>query len=231
MPRKLKTYQTSIGFFDLAISAPSMKAAAEAWGSDTDVFKKGFAKETDDPEIVAATMAKPGVLLRRPVGSNDPSAKMPSYPGSIRSRKRTRGLKPRNQNPSLTASTTKLAKKRHSRSRESRSGARANVEGKRSHERKEGNGASRQSQKRQKRLKKLAELTRLRSKRSTEIVPPLTSGHIPRMRAGEGRRRNWRQHYAGRAINSKVTLHYPRRGPRPALNSMRRIFAALLFIC
>src|SRR5262245_48387334 len=118
-----------------------------------------------------------------------PSAKMPSYPGSIRSRKGNRALKPRNQNPSLTASTTKLAKKRHSRSRESRSGARANVEGKRSHERKEGNGASRQSQKRQKGLKKLAELTRLRSKRSTEIVPPLTSGHIPRMRAGEGRRR------------------------------------------
>jgi hypothetical protein len=46
MPRRLKTYQTSIGFFDLAIAAPSMKAAAEAWGSDTDVFKKGFAKES-----------------------------------------------------------------------------------------------------------------------------------------------------------------------------------------
>jgi colicin import membrane protein len=70
MPRRLKTYQTSLGFFDLAVAAPSMKAAAEAWGSDTDVFKKGFAKETDDPEIVTATMAKPGVLLRRPVGSN-----------------------------------------------------------------------------------------------------------------------------------------------------------------
>ena len=57
-----------------------MKAAAEAWGSDTDVFKKGFAKETDDPKIVAATMAKPGVLLRRPVGSNGPfseNAKLP----------------------------------------------------------------------------------------------------------------------------------------------------------
>ena len=71
MPRRLKTYQTSVGFFDLAIAAPSMKAAAEAWGSDTNVFKKGFAKETNDPKIVAATMAKPGVLLKRPVGSND----------------------------------------------------------------------------------------------------------------------------------------------------------------
>jgi hypothetical protein len=30
MPRKLKTYQTSLGFYDLAIAAPSMKAAVEA---------------------------------------------------------------------------------------------------------------------------------------------------------------------------------------------------------
>jgi hypothetical protein len=41
--RKLKTYQTSVGFFDLAIAAPSMKAAAEALGSHTDVFRRGFA--------------------------------------------------------------------------------------------------------------------------------------------------------------------------------------------
>jgi hypothetical protein len=27
MPRKLKTFQTSLGFYDLAIAAPSMKAA------------------------------------------------------------------------------------------------------------------------------------------------------------------------------------------------------------
>jgi colicin import membrane protein len=80
MPRRLKTYQTSIGFFDLAIAAPSMKAAAQAWGSDTDVFKKGFAKETDDPKIVAATMAKPGVLLKRPVGSNGPFSENAELP-------------------------------------------------------------------------------------------------------------------------------------------------------
>ena len=72
MPRGLKTYRPLSASIDLAIEAPSMKAAAEAWGSDTDVFKKGFAKETDDPKIVAATMAKPGVLLKRPVGSNGP---------------------------------------------------------------------------------------------------------------------------------------------------------------
>jgi hypothetical protein len=71
MARRLKAYQTSSGFFDLAIAAPSMKAAAEAWGSRTNIFKQGFAKETRDPKIVTATMAKPGVVLKRPVGSNE----------------------------------------------------------------------------------------------------------------------------------------------------------------
>jgi colicin import membrane protein len=70
MPRKLKVYKTSIGFYDLAVAAPSMKAAAEAWGSDVDIFKRGFAGETEDGRIVKATMAAPGVVLRRPVGSN-----------------------------------------------------------------------------------------------------------------------------------------------------------------
>jgi hypothetical protein len=69
MARKLKTYQTSLGFFDLAIAAPSMKAALEAWGADSNLFHQGAAKESDDPDVIAATMAKPGVVLRRPVGS------------------------------------------------------------------------------------------------------------------------------------------------------------------
>ena len=69
MARKLKAYQTSLGFFDLAIAAPSMKAALEAWGADSNLFHQGAAKESVDPDIVAATMAKPGVVLRRPVGS------------------------------------------------------------------------------------------------------------------------------------------------------------------
>jgi len=71
MPRALKTYVTSIGFFDLAVAAPSMKAALEAWGGAHNLFTQGFAKETHDPAIVKATMAKPGVVLKRAVGSND----------------------------------------------------------------------------------------------------------------------------------------------------------------
>jgi colicin import membrane protein len=83
MPRKLKTYQTSVGFFDLAIAAPSMKAAAEAWGSQIDVFRRGLASETHDPTIVNATMARPGAVLKRPVGSNQPfseHAELPRLP-------------------------------------------------------------------------------------------------------------------------------------------------------
>src|SRR3954451_123702 len=72
MARKLKTYQTSLGFFDHAIAAPSMKAALEAWGTKTNLFHQGVAKEVDDPDIIAATIRKPGVILRRPIGSTGP---------------------------------------------------------------------------------------------------------------------------------------------------------------
>jgi len=58
MARKLKTYITNLGFFELALAAPSMKAALEAWGLGHNAFHQGFAKEIEDPKIVAAAMAK-----------------------------------------------------------------------------------------------------------------------------------------------------------------------------
>ncbi|MET4016648.1 cell envelope biogenesis protein TolA [Bradyrhizobium sp. S3.2.12] len=83
MARKLKTYQTSLGFFDLAIAAPSMKAALEAWGADSNLFHQGAAKECDDPDVVAATMAKPGVVLRRPVGTDRPFSEHAELPPDL----------------------------------------------------------------------------------------------------------------------------------------------------
>jgi hypothetical protein len=83
MPRKLKTYTTSAGFFDLAIAAPSMKAALEAWGSNSNLFHQGFAKESDDPDIVADTMARPGVVLRRPVGTNGRFSEHAELPSNL----------------------------------------------------------------------------------------------------------------------------------------------------
>lgn len=81
--RKLKTYQTSLGFYDQAVAAPSMKAALEAWGAKSNLFHQGIAKETDDPDIVAATMAAPGVVLRRPVGSDGPFTEHAELPTDL----------------------------------------------------------------------------------------------------------------------------------------------------
>jgi hypothetical protein len=83
MARKLKTYQTSLGFFEQAIAAPSMKAALEAWGADSNLFHQGAAKESDDPDVIAATMAKPGVVLKRPVGSSGPFKEHAELPRDI----------------------------------------------------------------------------------------------------------------------------------------------------
>jgi colicin import membrane protein len=83
MARKLKTYQTSLGFYDLAIAAPSMKAAMEAWGAGSNLFHQGIAKETDDPAVVAETMAKPGVVLKRPAGSSRPFAEHAGLPTDL----------------------------------------------------------------------------------------------------------------------------------------------------
>jgi hypothetical protein len=94
MARKLKTYQTSLGFFDLALAAPSMKAALQAWGADSNLFHQGVAKESKDPDVIAATMSKPGVILRRPVGSDGPfkeDADLPTHLPSDRSHRPREG--------------------------------------------------------------------------------------------------------------------------------------------
>ena len=88
MAKKLKTYETSLGFFDLAIAAPSMKAALEAWGADSNLFHQGAAQESADPDVVAATMAKPGVVLRRPVGSGGPFGEHADLPKDLGLRER-----------------------------------------------------------------------------------------------------------------------------------------------
>jgi hypothetical protein len=83
MARKLKTYQTSLGFFDLAVATPSMKAALEAWGADSNLFHQGAAKQSEDPDVIAATMAAPGVVLKRPVGSSGPFKEQAELPTSL----------------------------------------------------------------------------------------------------------------------------------------------------
>lgn len=83
MPRTLKSYITNLGFFELAIAAPSMKAAVEAWGVPANVFQQGFASQTEDPRIVKATQAYPGVVLKRPVGSDDEFKEKAALPSRL----------------------------------------------------------------------------------------------------------------------------------------------------
>jgi hypothetical protein len=97
MARKLKTYQTSQGFFDLAIAAPSMKAALQAWGANSNLFHQGFASETNEPKIIRATLAKPGVVLKRPVGTNQPFAENANLPTNPEIKGGVAPVKPRGQ--------------------------------------------------------------------------------------------------------------------------------------
>lgn len=70
--RPLKVFQAHLGFYDTVVAAPSQKAALEAWGAGKAEFAKGFARISSDPGAVESALANPGVVLRRPFGSNRP---------------------------------------------------------------------------------------------------------------------------------------------------------------
>jgi hypothetical protein len=61
MPRKLKVYQTSLGFFDLAIAAPSMKAALEAWGAGSNLFHKASRRSQTTEKSLMRQWRSPGL--------------------------------------------------------------------------------------------------------------------------------------------------------------------------
>jgi colicin import membrane protein len=52
-------------------------------GAGSNLFHQGVAKESSDPEVIAATMSKPGVVLRRPVGSDAPFSEHPDLPTQL----------------------------------------------------------------------------------------------------------------------------------------------------
>lgn len=89
MPRKprLKVYAAAAGFSEAVVAAPSQKAALQAWGARDDYFAHGVARVVDDAETVAAALAQPGVVLKRPVGSAEDfvaAAKPPPRPAKGR---------------------------------------------------------------------------------------------------------------------------------------------------
>jgi colicin import membrane protein len=80
MPRALKVFKTHIGFYDLVVAAPSMKAAAQAWETNPRIFAQGFAAVTTEPDAVKAALEQPGLVLRRPHGQSGPYKAEPDKP-------------------------------------------------------------------------------------------------------------------------------------------------------
>jgi hypothetical protein len=61
MARKLKTYLTSLGFFDQAVAAHSMKAPLEAWGARNNLFHQGVATRVN--EVTTESKHRPYIPL------------------------------------------------------------------------------------------------------------------------------------------------------------------------
>lgn len=76
MAPRLKVFVTSDGLTDFVVATSSKAKALAAWGVHQDLFKSGAARETDDPDLVAAAQARPGEVLRRPAGSREALAKL-----------------------------------------------------------------------------------------------------------------------------------------------------------
>ena len=66
---RLKVYRAQMGFAESVVAAPSQKAALQAWGARQNLFAEGLADVTDAADAVAAALAKPGVVLQRPIGA------------------------------------------------------------------------------------------------------------------------------------------------------------------
>lgn len=70
MARKPKVFAARVGFFDTVVAAASQKAALEAWGAERNWFAEGLAAPTDEAKALQAATDSPGVVLRRPAGSD-----------------------------------------------------------------------------------------------------------------------------------------------------------------
>jgi hypothetical protein len=82
MARKLKTYQTSLGFLP-GVGGAFGKSRPGSVGLDEQSFHQSFSEEVDDPDLIAATLSIPWVI--GPVGSNGPLKKHAELPTDLSS--------------------------------------------------------------------------------------------------------------------------------------------------
>lgn len=64
---KLKVFAWSNGLKTYAVATTSRPKALEAWGIRQDLFADGTAREVDDPALIAAATAEPGVVVEQSI--------------------------------------------------------------------------------------------------------------------------------------------------------------------
>jgi hypothetical protein len=171
-----------------------MKAALEAWGADSNLFHQGAAKESDDPDVIAATLKKPGVILRRPVGSDGSFGEHAGLPAHLGDSER----------PAARRSKGRKAKKPTSRPVDKAVERKAAVAFEKEQERRDRERAreeaakqkgmsagSRRSTKRKRRWMRPSGSTRIGLRPSGPRSRRSTRNRKPRTPAGKGRGSDW----------------------------------------
>lgn len=97
---KLKVFAWSNGLKTYAVATTSRPKALAAWGIHQDLFADGTAREVDDPALVEAAIAQPGVVIEQAVSGGAAKAiaasKSPPRPkGPTAAQKRAAELKAR----------------------------------------------------------------------------------------------------------------------------------------
>jgi hypothetical protein len=161
-----------------------MKAVLEAWGAESNLFHQGVAKESKDPEVVAATMAKPDLILRRPVGSNGPfnqQAALPTYLSNdeVNGRPKRPRAKPKKPPPRKTDDEA------------ARQAALEYAGKKRPRGRRSGNVASRRSPRRRQHSKRPSGSMTPGQAPLRPSAPPWKNTRKPRTPVGRSRNRSW----------------------------------------
>jgi hypothetical protein len=142
-----------------------------------------------------------GCGIGSPKAFPTPSAKMPSYRRSIRSREREQSLNQGERSQRLPRSMPKLPEMPDSRSRGSRSGVRLSIGRKRRRERRSESGTNRQLQKPKELLRTPVGNTKPRSKRLKMPTPRLINDTRLKTLVGKSRKRNLGRDCAGLTIS------------------------------
>jgi hypothetical protein len=116
--KKLKVFQTRVGFHDVVVASASRAAALRAFGTRRDLFAQGLASVVDEPKIIEIALAHPERPLRRPAGSSQPFAIDPARPqvseidpdGATAAKRRAGRPRPKPDRSRLTAAEAALAR-------------------------------------------------------------------------------------------------------------------------